>query len=222
MLDFYGKKACIFDLDGTLLNTVQDIADAVNTVLYFYGKEVKDLNFFEKVVGTGVEKNLRTMFFEDEDILIDEVMVLFDTEYRKRMFTNTLPYPGVMDALKVMNEKGIVLGVLSNKRDSYVKELVSFYFEDIEFASVQGLRDRLPAKPSAEFTELVLKEMAVDAEDCFYIGDTLTDIKTALNAGMQPVGVQWGYGNSELMEEAGADIILSSVSELIAEYETVA
>ncbi len=222
MFDFFNEKnACVFDLDGTLLDTVNDIADATNAVLRFYGKAPQKLDFFERVVGTGVEKNLKMMFSDNGDIFLNDVMDRFDTEYRKHMFSNTSPYPDILNMLKDLNNKGVSLGILSNKRACYVDDLVNYFFKDIEFSSVLGLSENVPAKPSKVFSQKILDEMDIRAQDCLYIGDTVTDIKTALNIGMKPVGVTWGYGDIAQMKDNGALMMLSYAKELTFEYGAI-
>lgn len=208
--------ACVFDLDGTLLDTIADIAAACNHVLRKHGHAQHGLPEYKLMVGNGFTTLIKRAF--EPKILNDEELAAYVGEarrwYGEHMLDNTVPYAGLTPALKKLDDAGILLGVLSNKPDVFTVELIERFFPDVTFAFILGSREQYPLKPDPSVLLEQLKRFRQSPANTFYIGDTAIDAHTAKNAGCIPVGVTWGFRNREELAQAGASIILDSPSEL--------
>ncbi len=196
------KKAVIFDLDGTLLNTIYDLNNSIN--LTYKAFDIDKQNTIEKTmsqVGHGIKNLIEQCFIEYPNLsakAYEKFLSIYDMEYYK----NTIPYDGIKEMIDVLLENNIKIGVNSNKNDSYSKKLIELNFPSIDQDLVLGHIDSMNVKPDPEGANLIIKKMGVDKKDVVYIGDSKTDIKTAENAGIDSLSVTWGFRNKEELIDA--------------------
>lgn len=208
------KKVIIFDMDGTLLYTLDDLHEAVNAALTNYGYKKRSWNEIRDFVGNGVSKLIeRALPNGKNNPDFDSVLAEFFIQYEKNVDKLTRPYDGVIDLLETLKLKGVKLGVNSNKYDSAVKTLCTKYFPQIDCAI--GAREGLEIKPSPIGALEILSILQESPENCLFVGDSDIDIKTAQNAGVTSVGVTWGYRSTESLINAGADYIINSPTALL-------
>jgi len=210
------KKAIIFDLDGTLLNTLVDIAEAVNSVLVQYDYPTHKENAYKKFIGNGIEvlaKKSAPNNISDENF----IKFLFDIKetYRQMQNTKTKPYQGILDLLKQLNSNGVKIAILSNKPDEFMEATINRYFSEIDFEIIFGSRKGVQPKPNPEGLYTILDILKLDKSDCFFVGDTSTDIKTGVNAGLESIGVSWGFRDIDELKLAGAKYIVNQPKEIL-------
>lgn len=206
-------KAVIFDLDGTLLNTIYDIGDSLNHILTKHGLPERTYEEYITFVCNGsrklVERAAENASVSEIDVILEEYNAYYSENYSNK----TSPYDGIPELLKKLAEKEIKLGVYSNKPDNIVKSLAEKHFPGV-FTAVRGQTDFVPVKPAPDGAWLVADEMEVKYSECVFVGDSAEDRKTALNAGMVPINVSWGYRNGKFLRECGAEICVDSAEEL--------
>lgn len=208
-------KLCIFDLDGTLLNTLGDIADALNVALRAAGLPERTLEEVRMMVGNGLSnvcKEALPAGFDPAEAAAVEAQ--FRAEYFAHLMVRTAPYPGINDLLETMRLSGVPMAVLSNKPDGPAKELVVHFFPET-FAHIQGERPDLARKPDPEGLCFILDRFEAKPEEALYIGDSEVDLATAINAGVKPILCSWGFRGREGLEEAGAEYIIDSPQEVL-------
>lgn len=208
-------KLAIFDLDGTLLDTIQDLANASNYALQYHKFEQHETYKYKKFVGDGVYKLVERMLPPDhrDDQTKAKVKETFDMYYKVHSLDCTQPYKGIVKELERLRGKGVHIAVVSNKPHLFTKALVEHMFgESIELA--YGQREGIPTKPNPHTVEEVVKHFGVQKEECIYIGDTNVDIFTGKNAGVKTIGVLWGFREREELIAAGADYVVEEVREL--------
>ena len=195
-------KTAIFDLDGTLLNTLGDLCDSVNCAIVPRGFPAVDEELTRQRVGNGVRRLVERCIPEEKrtEAMIDECLDDFRTAYNERMMNRTQPYDGIVDMLKKLREQGVSIGVMSNKYDFAAKALVRHYFGDLVQLTL-GERPGIPRKPDPTSTLELMHELGGVPETTLYIGDSSTDMQTAGNAGLTAVGVMWGFRSPEELEE---------------------
>lgn len=204
-------RAFIFDLDGTLLNTLPDLANSCNAILKKYKFPQHPQEAYRQMVGDGFSKLVERALppdYRPGDEKLEELIAEAKEYYSKNMMNETMPYPGMTAALAMLSSAGAVLGVLSNKPDTLTKILVPHYFPTISFAAIEGSLPDLPFKPEPDTLLAMLRKLDLDAESSCYVGDSNVDIFTAQNAGIMPVGAAWGFRGEEELREAGAKIVL--------------
>ena len=196
------RNTAIFDLDGTLLNSLQDLTNSVNYCMKKYGGPSYTCEEIREKVGNGIyvliEKSLPQGRSNPN---YDACMKEFPIHYKAHMLDNTKPYEGIMDALYRLKEHGYHLAIVSNKFDAAVKKLRQDFFDDV-----------IPA-PDTVFQ--AMRELDVKPENCIYIGDSEVDIQTAANAGIPCISVNWGFKSTEFLKENGAAQIVSTPTELV-------
>lgn len=209
-------RAVIFDLDGTLADTLDDLADAVNAVLDRHGFPPRPRDEYRRLVGEGarrlVERALPEAARQHTDAILDE----FRAYYFAHLIVKTRPYGGVTELLGTLAEKRIPLGVVSNKPDEPTRRLVSALFPNVPFGVVLGERPGVPKKPDPAPALEAARALGRRPADCLFVGDTAIDMQTAAAAGMVGVGVLWGFRGRDELEAAGARALLSSPDELVA------
>ena len=207
-------KCVIFDLDGTLLDTLEDLADSVNMMLEKFSCPQRSLEEIRQFVGNGMRKLVERSVPESFDKnKRDSAYEFFREAYRKNMQNKTQPYNGIAECLEELNNLGIKIAVTSNKNDDAVKNLCKEYFGELITIAV-GVREGIPSKPHPEMVNKVIDEMCFEKSDCIFVGDSETDIRTAKNAGLTSVGFLWGFRDREILEKENADYIISHPSEL--------
>lgn len=205
-------KTVIFDLDGTLLNTLEDLKDAANFALSEFGYPKRSLEEIRCFVGNGVRKLIERAVPEACEN-IDECLCIFKKNYSENMCNNTVPYNGILKILKDLQDNGVKIGVVSNKFDSAVKELCKKYFGNLVDIAV-GQSDDVSKKPAPEGVFKVMKELGADKNSTVYIGDSEVDVQTAKNSGLPCIGVTWGFRNKNDLQ--GADYIIDNPCDIIS------
>ncbi|MFW5738324.1 MAG: HAD family hydrolase [Spirochaetota bacterium] len=211
-------RAVLFDLDGTLLNTLSDIAHAMNTVLSEHGLPVHDPDDYRSMVGLGLDVLVRLALpaeRREDERLVDELSREWLREYARDPVARTRPYDGIVPLVDELRRRGIVVGVLSNKADELVRRSVDELFGPDRFAAVWGKRDGFPTKPDPASALAVAREIGAEPGEVVYIGDSDVDMETAHRAGMVPVGAAWGFRGADELREAGAARIVFEPLELI-------
>ena len=198
------KTTVIFDLDGTLLDTLQDLADAVNYALRKEGMPERTIDEVRQFVGNGVRLlMIRAVPGGESNPLFEETFAQFKEYYEEHCNDNTKPYEGMIELLETLKSKGYSVAIVSNKIDSAVKELSALYFKGIVPVAI-GEKEGVRRKPAPDTVREALKELGRTAEESVYVGDSDVDIETAKNAGMPCVSVLWGFRDREFLEEHGA------------------
>ena len=207
----------IFDLDGTLADTMDDLKTAINSTLTILGYETRAkfelLNFINNGSREFVRRSLPTAV-QTEDFIIDSALEIYGHEYEKCFCDKTRAFTGIYETVQVLKNEGFKLGVLSNKPDRFVKTIIARLFGFDTFDFVLGQCD-LPTKPNPASALYVAKMLKVKPSKCIFVGDSDVDIKTAINAKMRSIGVSWGYRNVDLLTETGADYIANTPAEII-------
>lgn len=204
----------IFDLDGTLLNTIDDLADAGNHVCRAHGWPVHTVEQFKRMVGNGIP-NLVRRFTPDglrEDELA-QVLAEFSAYYGQHKEDKTAPYPGVAELLAVLKGAGVRLAVLSNKAHNLAGPVVEHYFPGV-FEYVQGALPDAPLKPDPTLLHAMMEKLGAKPETTLFVGDSDVDVLTGKNGGLTVCGVLWGFRDREELKDAGADWIIDSPEQL--------
>lgn len=208
-------KAVVFDLDGTLLDTIADIAGALNRALAACGQRTHSVEACKGFVGGGIRNAVcNALPAGAPEELVDRVLAIYRGDYRDRCTEQTTYYPGVREMLSGLSQKGLSLGVLSNKTESTARKIVDTYFPDIPFRCVLGRVDGRPLKPDPAAAAPVLEALGLPAGEVAYAGDSGTDMMFALAAGMVPVAAPWGYRSRQELVEKGAALVPASPAEM--------
>lgn len=202
------KKLILFDLDGTLLDTLEDLSEAVNHALEKRGLPLHSVEEYRHMVGHGVRNLVQQALPEGScDTLIDSALSDFRAYYQAHIDVHTRPYPGIPELLEALSNRGVKLAVASNKFQEGTEYLIQRFFPAIPFVAILGNRPGAPLKPSPEIVEEVLHKADIQPEDALLVGDSPTDMRTAANGGIQALAVTWGYRSEE--ELAGAKLVHS-------------
>ena len=211
------KKLVIFDLDGTLLDTVADLANATNQALEQCGYPVHPTDAYYTFVGNGVNKlfarALPAEHSTEENVL--RIRSLFVPYYNQHNADCSRPYPGVVELLHALQEGGVQVAVASNKYHEATFKLVHHFFPDIRFAAIYGQREEVPIKPAPDIVFDILHDTGIAKEDTLYVGDSGVDMQTAGNAGVESVGVTWGFRSEDELHEYGAAHIVHEAREIM-------
>lgn len=214
-------KAVIFDLDGTLLDTLEDIAISANHVLSCFGKEAKATTEYRYYVGRGAKKLFEELLPHESKEGLQKALELFEAHYEKQYDKHTKAYEGISQVLNYCQAKGIKMAVLSNKPDIFTKKSVNRYFEGWSFQAVLGMREAVPRKPDPSGAKEILEYLHVSAKETLFIGDTKIDMETARNAGLSSVGVLWGFREKEELLAHGAKYLVQTPLELLSLLATI-
>ena len=207
-------KLAIFDLDGTILDTLEDLADSTNFTLAKHGMPPRTLDEIRAFVGNGIRNLiLKAVPCECPDELIEEIQADFTAHYKVNCVNKTRPYAGIIELLKELRGQGVLTAVVSNKPDYGVKTLVELHFKGLFDASV-GERPEFRRKPAPDSVNFVLETLGVAKEDAVYIGDSDVDVATAANSGLPCIAVEWGFRSRAFLEAHGAKLIVSSPEEV--------
>ena len=207
--------AAIFDLDGTLLDTLTDLCNSANHALEAVGRPPYPLDAYRTLVGQGVENLFIDALGPEHQGLHAKAVAAFHAHYANHRFDTTAPYPGIDRLLAALQANGIKLGVLSNKPHRATVDVIGRYFSDVDWAVVRGHKPNTPPKPDPTSASEVLKAIGVDAGRCAYIGDTKVDMLTGKAAGMYTIGVSWGFRSVQELRDNGADAIADSADKLL-------
>ena len=208
-------KAVVFDLDGTLLNTLEDLRDSVNYGLEKNGMPKRSLEEIRRFVGNGVGKLIERAVprgtTKDEEARVFEA---FKQHYAVHCNDKTDLYPGIREMLSELKRRGYLMAIVSNKLQSGVDVLSELYFKDFTKVAVGG-REDMPKKPAPDMVYEALRQLAVTKAEAVFVGDSEVDIATAGNAGMDCITVAWGFRSRQQQEKAGAKVFVNSPMEII-------
>lgn len=209
------KHAVIFDLDGTLLNTLGDLRAATNHALEVRGLPPHSMEEIRQFIGNGIRLLIcRAMPEGTPEAEIDAALDDFKAYYAAHIHDRTVPYDGIPQLLTALRKRGIKVAVLSNKIDSASQQLIEYFFPgktDVVFGEHVGV----PRKPDPTSCRMVMQQLGVQPEQVLYVGDSGTDMQTAKNAGLYAVGVTWGFRSKEVLLEHGADILVHRPEQIL-------
>lgn len=210
------KKIVIFDLDGTLLNTLDDLADSTNFALSKFNYPTRTIEEVRQFVGNGVAKLIERAIPEGKNNSnFEKCLAIFKENYAQNMYNKTAPYNGISDMLANLKSKGLKIAVVSNKFDLAVKELCQKYFNGyIDFAAGENEAAGIKKKPAPDTVLEVLKEFNLKPNEAIYVGDSDVDIMTAKNSDMPCISVTWGFRDEKFLLSYGATILIDSPDEI--------
>ncbi len=210
-------RLIVFDLDGTLLNSLEDLADSANWVLEQHGFPTHPVDAYRYFVGDGVRKLIERILPQEErtEARIEQCRQEFVAYYKVHMEDKTSVYEGITELLVELKNRGLKIAVATNKVHIAVKPLMEKYFPEIRFDSMIGQREGVPVKPAPQIMFDILRETGCEQSEALHVGDTATDMQLAHNAGVTPVGVLWGYRPLKELQEAGAKFIIEKPEELL-------
>ena len=207
-------KAVLFDLDGTLTNTLEDIADAMNRALRLHDLPPWPVDAYRYLVGNGA-KVLAQRCVRERQEMAQSVQQTYQAWYETHNLVKTRPYEGVPEMLSALAERGLQLAVFSNKPDADTKAVVRHFFPEVPFAVVRGQVEGVPVKPDPAGSLLVAREMSLTPDEFLYLGDTAVDMTCAIAAGMHPVGALWGFRTEEELRRNGAEHLAMRPNDLL-------
>lgn len=209
-------KAVLFDLDGTLLDTLKDIADSVNMALDHLGFPQHEVEAYKYFVGDGREALAIRALPEDcrNTVNLDKLAAYIEIEYSKRWAINTRAYEGVPDMLQALTDLGIKMAILSNKPQASTEEMVSRLLSQWRFELVLGAQSSIPMKPDPTTALQIARRLNIPPAEFLYLGDTDVDMKTATAAGMYPVGAVWGFRTADELMAGGAKQLIQNPTDL--------
>ncbi|MBW2526501.1 MAG: HAD family hydrolase [Deltaproteobacteria bacterium] len=208
-------RAVIFDLDGTLVDTVGDIAAAADHVLAAHGLPTHEESFYRRAVGDGAPVLIERVVPQDRQDLVPTILAGFREYYRQHMYDSSRPYEGVEALLRELTDRSTPMAVLSNKPEPLTQAMAKALLPAAPFIAVWGhVLDR-PTKPDPTAALAIAAEMAVPPAECLFVGDTPVDMKTARRAGMTAVGVPWGFRPVEELRASGAEFIIEQASDIL-------
>ncbi len=210
----------IFDMDGTVLNTLEDLTDAVNHVFLQFDLPPRSMDEYRRFFGNGIGYAMRCAAPEGTpDSLFDEMIPVFRKYYDKHCLDKTRPYDGIHDLMKILKEKGYRMAIVSNKIDSAVKELNERFFS--EYVSVAiGEKEGISRKPAADTVLAALSELGVSRDEAVYVGDSEVDLQTARNSGLPCIAVLWGFRDRDCLIENGATTFAITPKDVLTVLES--
>ena len=208
-------KAVLFDLDGTLMNTLDDLADAVNFALDFFGFETHSIDKYRYFVGNGIPNLIMRATPENhrDATTLAAVKKKFYEYYNLHSMEKTRPYSGIPETLAALKKAGIKTAVVTNKDDAAAKIIINGFFPN-SFDFVFGASEDIPKKPDPTIVRIATEKLGVTADECVFVGDSGMDMATAKNAGCVALGVTWGFRPREELLENGADFLAEEPSEI--------
>ena len=210
-------RGVIFDLDGTLLNTLADLANITNKTLEEFGFPPRSMEEVERFVGNGARPLIRRALPDDMDFSDEEFEKIYEVmhgNYFKYQNQLATLYDGMEEVLTELKSRGIRTAIVTNKPHDAAEEIRLRYFDGLIELS-RGAQDGVPSKPHPALCSMVLREFGLKPEECIYVGDSDTDIETAKNAGMLPVSVTWGFRRREFLIEHGAEHFAETPADLL-------
>ena len=210
------KKLVIFDLDGTLLNTIEDLGNAANYALSLNGYPTHSLASYPFFVGNGV-RNLILKALPDDmrtDSIIECLLKDFKEYYNEHNTDCTKPYDGIEELLRNLQDNGVKIAVASNKYQQATEKIIAHYFGDIDFVAVYGQREGVNVKPDPSVVFSILSDAKVPKSEVLYVGDSGVDMETARRACVDSVGVTWGFRSEKELNEYHADMIVNKASDI--------
>lgn len=207
------KQGCIFDLDGTLIDSIEDLANAGNYALKQLSYDTYSLEDYRVFVGNGVKKLIERIVPVTNPDIIKQAIDYFYEYYDKHCLDSTKPYPGIEALMNDLKYQNVKIAVVTNKPDYLAKKIVKALFKE-QIEIVYGYIEDIPPKPNPTLVHKVLQEFSLQSEDCVYIGDSDVDIYTAQNASMHSIGCTWGNRSEQELKEAEASYIVHEASQI--------
>ena len=219
------KNAVIFDLDGTLLDTLQDLRNSTNVALEQFGYKTRTLEEIRCFVGNGVKiLILRALDIEQPEqcALFEDIFAVFQKDYAQHSNDHTVPYDGIIELLQCLKDRQSRMAIVSNKPDAAVKQLNEIYFKDyIEVAIGENEAAGVKKKPAPDTVYAALQQLGIQAEDAIYIGDSEVDLATARNANLECLSVTWGFRDETCLREQGATELFHTPQEVWKKLKTI-
>ena len=206
-------KAVLFDLDGTLINSIDDLADSVNHTLVALGYPTHETEKYKYFIGNGMRKLIERALGVSETEVVDRVLEKFMAYYREHSLDKTRPYDGVTELLDALTKKGIISVIVTNKAHAAAVKIGKHFFGDN--IKVYGQREGVPIKPDPAIVNLVLDELRLHKSECIFVGDSGMDMAVGVNSGVTPVGVSWGFRTKDELWDNGASFIADTPAELL-------
>ncbi len=205
-------RAVLFDLDGTLLDTLEDLADAMNAALATIGCPPHPVAAYRQFVGDGIHNAAARALPADrrDEPTVEAVVARMRVEYHQRQTAKTRPYPGIAELLDALTRRGMPRCVFSNKPDAATQQVVAALLGGWSFNPIRGARDDTPLKPAPDGALAVAAELGVPPREVVYLGDTDTDMRCAVAAGMIPLGAAWGFRDGDELLAAGAVAVVAA------------
>ena len=208
-------KVVIFDLDGTLLNTLEDLRDSVNTALERYGLPTRTLEEVRCFVGNGLRNlMLQAVMDGESNPVFEELFVFFKEYYKTHCNIKTVPYDGILELMEELKKRNIKMAIVSNKVDAGVKELNEKHFAEFIEVAI-GEREGISRKPAPDSVNEVIKILGAEKAQVLYVGDSDVDILTARNAGVRCISVTWGFRDEQFLINHGAEVLIAKPLELL-------
>lgn len=211
------KKLVIFDLDGTLLDTIADLAMATNHALQQLGYPTRPVDEIRTFVGNGINKLLERSLPDSEKSEANTLRLRahFLPYYDAHNADLSTPYPGIPSLLQALQQKGLMIAVASNKYQTATVKLIHHYFHDISFVEILGQREGVPVKPDPSIVSDIIQKAGVSKEEVLYVGDSNVDMQTAHNAGVDAIGVAWGFRPRAELEALQPLAVIDKAEELL-------
>jgi phosphoglycolate phosphatase len=211
-------KAVLFDLDGTLIDSIEDLMDSMNDVLEKYNYPLHSVEDYKYFVGNGIEQLIIRALpqnVSDNDEFVLKIVKEYRDEYNKKWHDKSKPYEGIPELLSILEKLGLSMVVFSNKADYFTQKIIKHFFPDNNFKIILGARENFPNKPDPAGALEISRSLNIPPDSFLYLGDTNTDMQTANAAGMFPVGVLWGFRKKDELIENGAKELISHPLELL-------
>lgn len=209
------QKAIIFDLDGTLIDSLEDIAVCMNQVFEEMGLPTYKINDYKKFVGGGVDILVENALGDSRPKEVKkQVSARFKELYDQNLHAKTLPYDGIYDLLEKLEEANIKMAILSNKPHKFTCQYADSLFKDYNFLEVHGQKEHIEKKPNPRAAIDIANSLKLDCSEIYFVGDTKIDMQTAKNANMKAIGVLWGFRDEAELREYGADFIVEKPSDI--------
>lgn len=210
-----GKKTVIFDLDGTLLNTISDLGEACNYALRQMGFGEHPISAYNYMVGNGVRKLLERAEPDADGDTLKQLMIYFREYYDDHCHDKTEPYPGIPELLNELTAKDIALAVATNKYQSAAEKIIKYFFPDIPFVAVEGQKEGRQIKPDPSVIFSILLKRPTPKSEVLMVGDSAVDIETARRACIESIGVTWGFRPVSELRKALANHVISSPAQIL-------
>jgi len=208
-------KAALFDLDGTLVDTLADLSTAMNFALKHLDQPTHTIDQCKAMIGSGLAMFAKRALDSNHQHLKDDLLVEMKQRYNLHCFEKTTIYPGISDALLALQNAGIRLAVVTNKDSDAALKIVEHFFGNDTFDHIAGAENGIAIKPQPQPTLDILTSMGLSPDQCLFIGDSDVDMQTAAAAQIRSVAVSWGFRSTAQLKDAGADIIIDSAAELL-------
>lgn len=215
-------KACVFDLDGTLVDTISDIGNAGNYALTQLGFPIHPVHNYKEFIGDGLFNLAKRSLPEEhrDDETVSTTLEILTKHYSEHLLDNSLPYDGIPELLSFLQDKGVDLNIVTNKYDNQAKSIATALFPNINFKNVLGARKNAKIKPDPSDTMFCINMSNAKPEDCVIVGDSNSDILTGKNAGLTTVSVTWGFRSISFLKQFDPDFMFHNVTDLHDFFKT--